>query len=64
MDENEASRAGNNSELPPNPKTGECYARVYISPVFETSEREVVINEALQKKLKSFLPVTKKLLSA
>jgi hypothetical protein len=49
MDENEASSAGNNIELPPNPKAGECYAGVYIPPVFETSEREVVIKEVLQE---------------
>lgn len=41
-----ASSAGNNVELPPNPKAGECYARVYVPPVFETAEREVLVKEA------------------
>jgi hypothetical protein len=40
--------SGGNVELPPNPKAGECYARVYVPPVFETAEREVLVKEASQ----------------
>jgi hypothetical protein len=34
------------SETPPNPKAGECYARVYIAPQTETTYQTVVKKEA------------------
>lgn len=37
------------SETPPNPKAGECYARVYIAPETETTYEQVVTKEATKR---------------
>lgn len=37
------------NDTPPNPKAGECYARVYIPPQTETSYEQVVTREATKK---------------
>lgn len=37
------------NDIPPNPKPGECYARVYIAPQSETTYEQVVTREASKK---------------
>lgn len=35
--------------LPPNAKPGECYARVFVPPVYETDTKEVLLSEASEE---------------
>lgn len=35
--------------LPPNPKVGECYARVFVEPTYRTVEETVLKNEASER---------------
>jgi hypothetical protein len=42
-------QAADDPTLPPNAKPGECYARVFVPPVYETVEERVMVQEASQK---------------
>lgn len=44
-----SSAFAGSTDTPPNPKAGECYARVYIQPQTETTYEQVVKKEATQK---------------
>ena len=46
---NTASASSSSSLLPPNPKVGECYARVVIPAKFETRTEKVLEREAAEK---------------
>ncbi len=43
------SYAGSSDLLPPNAKTGECYARVWVEPQYETESQQVLVREASEK---------------
>lgn len=44
-----SSHGGAGDLLPPNAKTGECYARVWVEPTYQTETEQVLVREASEK---------------